>query len=618
MSGIYGFKASGFCGDPQHVLTKMRKALPAFESTLNSEWSATQKHVGLGVIHPKRICMPSHYAEDSLRGVYCIFDGILHEPSGSNKNSTNELSGAETLLKEYVDNGPDCIQKYSGSFNVAWWDGKNERLVLATDKLGQRLLFYSQQNGAFVFASYLARIMASGIPSKEIDLEGLVDLINFAYILGERTLFKSVRTLPPAGILIYKNGQIRIRQYFHLHQIEPRGSYGRARLDELSELFKIAVRRSIRTPIKTAIDLTGGLDSRCILAAAAHMQLPFITHTGGQIDSTDVILARKAAAITRSDHFFEILTPDKIADWLRPMVLFQGGVVSSLHSHPCQHFELPMPFDAVVQGIGISYIRGQWVALSDLAGSNPQKLRQRLMHLLLSGTALKVNLEKLWKPEVRQYGLQKAQEHLDEVFQQYFVPSRAGDILDHVAWVERCRKFLNKAIFIVRGVREAYFPFLDDEFMIALARIPKVERVSIKIQKDLIKRFCPELLDVPWEKTLIPLSTSPAKSWLIKKSWAAQRRLSRLTGIADNTPKKKANHNLAQWCRMEMRASLKDLLYNAKAAFRDYFDWQSVKPLLDEHFSGQNNWEHLLAVLTVFEIANELWVDSQRNYKQLD
>ena len=57
-----------------------------------------------------------------------------------------------------------------------------------------------------------------------------------------------------------------------------------------------------------------------------------------------------------------------------------------------------------------------------------------------------------------------------------------------------------------------------------------------------------------------------------------------------------------------MRPTLAGLLYNPNAAFRAYLRWGTVKALLDQHFSGKEDWEHLVAALTVFEIAHSLWV----------
>ena len=37
---------------------------------------------------------------------------------------------------------------------------------------------------------------------------------------------------------------------------------------------------------------------------------------------------------------------------------------------------------------------------------------------------------------------------------------------------------------------------------------------------------------------------------------------------------------------------------------------KTVQALLDQHFSGEADWEHLVAALSVFEIAHRLWVGS--------
>jgi hypothetical protein len=81
-------------------------------------------------------------------------------------------------------------------------------------------------------------------------------------------------------------------------------------------------------------------------------------------------------------------------------------------------------------------------------------------------------------------------------------------------------------------------------------------------------------------------------------------------------PTKVPTHYFSQWIRKEMRETLFDLLYNPKAAFRAYLNWQTVETLFNQHFSGQANWEHLVGALTVFEISHRLWVDPDPGLNQ--
>jgi len=610
MSGMYGFVVQQSISDPVAMLNRMLEAIPSPGPMTKHQWAMGEGFAGLGAVHPASIGEPGHFARDLSRGLCCVFDGVMYRDTGASGESLVVSDGARMLLDRYLESGPECLRDINGSFSVAWWDEKARRLVLANDRMGQRLLFFGCRNGAIAFASLLARVMATGLVPPEIDVEAFADLISFEHVVGERTLFKDVQVLPPASILTYEAGRVDIRKYWHIGQIEPHGTYDERRLDELEDLFRKAVRRSIRPDLTMAIDLTGGLDSRCILAAAANMQLRFVAHTGGQPDSTDVVFAQQAAAVAGAEHVFEPVGPEKVAEWLVPMVRYQGGIISTLHSHPCQHFEMALPFDASVQGIGINYIRGHWVSPDYLDIHTLPDVRRLFKHKMQSNTARHLDLGEIWTPEFQAIGLQSPSVHLDTLFDQYQEMRDAPvAVLDCISLHERCRKFLNKAILIVRAVREVYYPYFDHDLIMALASIPMSERVTHQIQIDLIRRFFPQLLDVPSAKTLVPFSASPTRMWMTQKCWVARRRVSGMLNLPDSTPAKVPNHYYSRWIRNEMRPMLVDLLYNPEAAFRAYLRWDKVEVLLDQHFSSRANWEHLVAALSVFEIAHRLWVN---------
>jgi hypothetical protein len=164
---------------------------------------------------------------------------------------------------------------------------------------------------------------------------------------------------------------------------------------------------------------------------------------------------------------------------------------------------------------------------------------------------------------------------------------------------EHERKMLNKGIIISRSSREVYLPYLDHEWVEAVAAIPIAERKRSKIQMDIIRRLRPKLLDIPWEKDMIPMSAPP---WKIR--WIKRIRR-RLTG----PPRKVPSVLYGQWSRNEMRPFLTALLYDPGAAFRAYLRWDRVEALLNTTFSGQEVWPGFVGALTVFEIAHRLWVE---------
>jgi asparagine synthase (glutamine-hydrolysing) len=609
MSGIYGFVAQQGTSDPSVLLSRMCEAHSSPRPSVQRQWTSQEGYAGLGAIHPACLGGSPHFAESpSAGGARCVFDGVTYCDPGAQGNTLLEPDGAALLLKRYLKAGIECLQKIDGSFNVAWWDEKARRLVLANDKLGQRPLFWGLRGGVFVFASMLARVMASGVLSPEIDVEGFADLLSYAYILGERTLFKDIHILPPASVLTYADGRVQIWQYWHLDQVEPHGKYNARRLDELEDVFKRAVKRAIRPDVPCTISLTGGLDSRCILAAAANQRLSFTTQTGGQPNSTDVILAKKVAAQVGVQHSFELISPQRLGEWLTPMVFHQGGTIATLHSHPCKFLYAPPAFAAEVQGIGGEFARSHWLSpaaldISDLA------IAQKLLRDRMSSRLAKKPqyFEQLWRPEFRSLGLRSAEEHLDTLLLSYKPQKSPATVVDYLYLHERCRKFLNKALLIVRACEEVYLPYLDNQWIEAIAAVPVAERVTNRIQIDLIRRLYPKLLDIPYTKTLLPLSARPWKIWTTTYGRKIRRRVWQRFRVIGRGPVPVPHASYSHWSRNEMRDTLIDLLYNPNAAFRVYLHGETVETLLDQHFLGRESWDDLIAALAVLEIAHRLW-----------
>ena len=272
-----------------------------------------------------------------------------------------------------------------------------------------------------------------------------------------------------------------------------------------------------------------------------------------------------------------------------------------------------MPFDAVVQGTGTSFIRGFWgVTPENWNLKESSVIRRHLEKVMLFSTAKRIPVEDLWQAKYREFGITAKNDHINELMRQFKTGAKLIDIVSYIHLYERCRKYLNKAILIVRDIREAYFPLLDHELLTVLAAIPPNIRLGAngrRIELDLMRRLCPQLLDIPYEKTLIRPSATFAEEWFIGKWRGLNRRLTRWIKFPDWTPKKVPSHYFSVWIKQEMKDALLELLDAPDAAFRNYLDGKQVATLVHRHFSGEASYEHLIAALTVFEICHRLWVD---------
>lgn len=604
MSGIYGVVGHERCIRVESTLERMTQAVPMPRPHDICQQILMPEQGGFGVLVPETKANSGCQIATLPNGDACVLDGIVYARSPDG-NDLLEANGAAYVLEQISSSGLDCLQHLRGSFNFAWWNAAQRRLVVANDKLGQRPLFWGSRDNTFTFGSNLAQVLAAGFVSRDIDVEGFADLVYFEYMLGERTLFTNVRMLGPGTILAFCNGNVHCERYWRIDQLEPTGTYNTQRLDELHHAFDRAVRRAIRSDITCTVGLTGGLDSRCILASAMAQHLPFVAHTSGQATSTDVVLGQELASMTATEHHVELLASDRAGHYLVPMVLHQNALVATLHDHPCQLFDAAPIFDAEVLGIGGEFVRSFWLTRKNNTISSIADAQAFAQRRLLGQQKLEA-FKPIWRREWQQIGEYTPRRHINDRIGEYALQDEPASALDFFYLDERCRKFLNKAILVARTHEEVYLPFLDHEWVEAIAHVPIAERLKHRIQVDLIRRTNPKLLDVPYAKTMIPFSTPRWQEWAINKMRKAKAKVTRLLGASSAIRTTEA-HDYPTWSRTIMRNMLTQRLYNPRAAFREYLEWGALQPLLDQHFAGQTNKTSLVAALTVFEIAHELW-----------
>jgi asparagine synthase (glutamine-hydrolysing) len=181
--------------------------------------------------------------------------------------STN--SDTEVILHLYEEMGERCVERLSGMFAFAIWDGNNQKLLLARDHIGQKPLFYAQQGENFLFASEVKAILAISEMERVIDYEAIHHYLSLRFIPSPQTMLRFVRKLPPGHILVWKNGQVTLSRYWQLSfrdkidLSEPQFIQGlRSKLVETVESHLVS-------DVPVGAFLSGGLDSSMIVALMA-------------------------------------------------------------------------------------------------------------------------------------------------------------------------------------------------------------------------------------------------------------------------------------------------------------------------------------------------------------
>jgi len=195
--------------------------------------------------------------------------GKTLETLGHTFNSTTDT---EVVLKAYLQWGMDCLEKFIGMFAFVIWDGRNQVLFLARDRLGIKPLYYhfSENHNTLLFASELKALMAFGGFSKVVEPDSIPLFLHYQYIPAPGTIFKNTYKLLPGHFLIYNGDDVKTEEYWRLP--DPSASETGSGLNEeeylqrLDDLLTSAVSDRLISDVPLGALLSGGIDSSVVVA----------------------------------------------------------------------------------------------------------------------------------------------------------------------------------------------------------------------------------------------------------------------------------------------------------------------------------------------------------------
>ena len=188
---------------------------------------------------------------------------VAHNFSGPDRNI-----GA-WLASLYEDLGNQMFERLNGMFSGLLIDKRQGKAFLFNDRYGTERIYWHETSNAFYFASEAKALLRVLPELREFDQEGVAQLLTFGCTVNWRTLFRGVEILPGGSRWTFQNGTCKRERYFDSHTWEALPSLSPESFQErFDETFKRILSRYFQTDLGLGIALTGGLDTRMILACA--------------------------------------------------------------------------------------------------------------------------------------------------------------------------------------------------------------------------------------------------------------------------------------------------------------------------------------------------------------
>ena len=273
MCGISGIIYSSDVNERRNIVENMLKMIAhrgPDESGMYHSRNATMGCARLSIIDIKGGRQP--IADESKR-YWVVFNGEIFNYIELRKKlltggmSFRTNSDTEVLVQLYNKYKEKSVEMLNGEYAFAIWDNLREELFLARDRVGIRPLYYCNSLGDFAFASEIKALFAVPGIIPKISYKSLVQIFTFWTTISPNTAFENIFEVPPGCYMIVNKHSIKIQKYWdYTFEKNPANHSFVELMEQFHELFMDSVQIRLRSDVKVAAYLSGGLDSSTIVS----------------------------------------------------------------------------------------------------------------------------------------------------------------------------------------------------------------------------------------------------------------------------------------------------------------------------------------------------------------
>jgi asparagine synthase (glutamine-hydrolysing) len=211
---------------------------------------------------------------DAESGNAIIFNGEIYNYRSLKQTllekrvSFSTESDTEVILKSLLVYGPACISNLEGMFSFAYYDKKNESLILARDYLGKKPLYYSLTGNNLFFSSQV-NVIKSFLKKVSLNFSSVTTYLSLGYVLDPSTMFDEILSVEPGEVLIFDLQNLKLEKRI---KFIPKGISNPTGYN-LNYTLSSAIEERIDGHNRFALSLSGGIDSNLLLMKCIEMGL---------------------------------------------------------------------------------------------------------------------------------------------------------------------------------------------------------------------------------------------------------------------------------------------------------------------------------------------------------
>ncbi|HBX68966.1 MAG TPA: hypothetical protein DEH25_06200 [Chloroflexi bacterium] len=612
MSGIVGFTQDLSPNQAKNLVENMLRALEPEQDRFQQVLYHTE-NVGLGSLNLKSLGGQPQLAWTPSKNTCALAIGEIYNAAELREAAksqgfhptSNDLS--ELILCLFAAFGADFAIKVNGAFAAAIWDTTQQKLHVITDRLGLYPIYYAQTPRGVIFASGVRALLADSAMDRATDPLAIAEFLTFDHVLGNRTLLSNVRLLPQASILTVSDQKIQIHpywriQYPQLYQHRKQADY----LEELIYHLRNAIRRQAPDQFPTGLLLSGGLDSRFLLALLAEISPieQLHTFTWGIPGCDDARIAKELAGKIGSQHHFFELKPDYLLHKAREAVRLTDGMANIINLHALATLEEESQYAQVIYKgflgdamMGFAVQRPFW---ADYDADTAEAVHLSVHHYQGVFYYDRAEQQKIFSDSFKQ----QVGNGVFEAYRQGMLQANHNQMVVqrlYFDFTQRVPRHTLNGVKVVRSRSLVRLPFADNDLIEFSLTIPPGFQYERQLMRLAFLQTFPKLAQIPISDTNLPM-VACARDIFLRSKQLAQWHVNQRAGKWINWPNRRPYKDYANWFRTLMHPWIEETLLNPQSLERGYFKPEYVRNLVNTHMAGQDQTIKLGQLLSI-----ELW-----------
>jgi asparagine synthase (glutamine-hydrolysing) len=532
-------------------------------------------------------CMPLRSKDGNLL-VFFYGEHRSDADSGQHSNGRRVLE----LIEAHRLN---ALPLLNGWFQGVIIDLKQREVAVFNDRYGMQRLHQVAEDGTTIFASEVNALLTVRPKLRVLDARSLGEFLSCGCVLENRSLFSNITTLPAAAVRVYKDAvPLKNYTYFSPSEWENQSALSDAEYRAaLLVSFPRAVRRCFNSDIPIGISLTGGFDTRMIMAwlpEGNRKTPPSYTFGGMYRDCFDVTIARKVAAISGCNHHVIELGDNFLKSFpalAEKTILLSDGCLGATNA-----YELYL--NQMAREVAVVRLTGSY-------GSEVMRGARAFKAVCLTDSIIHKDFEC----------------HINDASSTFNAASTGHpvsfSVFKQAPWYYYNRLAVEQSQVVVRT------PYMDNDFVGLVYRRPEESMESRKLARYLISKGVPELAALRTDTGNCSYFRHVWSQFLFKADYCYKsgmpqwmEQIHHMCGPLQPEKLLIGRHRFAHfrvWFRNQLAPYIREILLDRRTAERPYFNHRRLELMLTQHINGERNYTDDIERALTVELTHRQFID---------